>query len=108
MKNPILAAFAALSLSAAVAPLANAAVSYRGSTIVAAENSLSGAAYHRPDAGQPVLTGGGRTVVTTGRIGGMQTTTLPGGAGQGILMNNGNGTSTLIGPGTFSTMPTPR
>jgi hypothetical protein len=46
-------------------------------------------------------------VVTTGGIGSMQTTTLPGGAGQGFLMNNGNGTSPLIGSGIFSTMPTP-
>jgi hypothetical protein len=29
----------------------------------------------------------------------MQTTTLPGSAGQGLLMNNGNGTSTLLVPG---------
>jgi hypothetical protein len=33
MKNLILAAFAALSLSAAVAPLANAAVPHNGSTV---------------------------------------------------------------------------
>jgi hypothetical protein len=33
MKNLILAAFAALSLSAAVAPLANAAVFHNGSTV---------------------------------------------------------------------------
>ena len=33
MKNLILAAFAALSLSAAIAPLANAAVFHNGSTV---------------------------------------------------------------------------
>jgi len=39
----------------------------------------------------------------------MQTTTLPGGAGQGLLTNNGNGTSTLTGPGGIvTTIPTPR
>ncbi len=61
-----------------------------------------------PDAGQVVVTGRG-PVFTTGRIGSMQTTTLPGGAGEGLLMNNGNGTSTLTGPGGFvTTVPTPR
>jgi hypothetical protein len=33
MKNLILAAFAALSLTAAIAPVANAAVSHNGSTV---------------------------------------------------------------------------
>jgi hypothetical protein len=49
---------------------------------------------------------GGRTVglsrgpaLITGSLGSMQTTTLPGSAGQGLLMNNGNGTSTLLTPG---------
>ena len=61
-----------------------------------------------PNAGRIVLTLRG-SVVTTGRVGRMQTTTLPGGGGQGILMDNGNGTSTLIGPnGTTTTMATPR
>jgi hypothetical protein len=48
----------------------------------------------------------GRTVETlrgpaaiTGSVGSMQTTTLPGRAGQGFLMDNGNGTSTLLVPG---------
>jgi hypothetical protein len=35
----------------------------------------------------------------TGSVGSMQTTTLPGSAGQGLLTNNGNGTSTLLVPG---------
>ena len=61
-----------------------------------------------PTLGQPVLTGRG-PVFTTGGFGGTQTTTLPGGAGQGLLMNNGNGTSTLTGPGGLvTTVPTPR
>jgi hypothetical protein len=94
MKKLVFATAAVLSLASGV-------------PLHAAENSFNGGSY-RPGAGQPVITGGGRTVVTTGRIGSMQTTTLPGGAGQGFLMNNGNGTSTLIGPGIFSTMPTPR
>jgi hypothetical protein len=48
-------------------------------------------------------------IVTTGRIGQMETTTLPGSAGQGLLMDNGNGTSTLIIPGGApQTVVTPR
>jgi hypothetical protein len=50
--------------------------------------------------------GAGRTFETsrgagfvTGSIGSMQTTTLPGRPGQGLLMDNGNGTSTLVVPG---------
>ena len=35
----------------------------------------------------------------TGTVGSMHTTTLPGSAGQGLLIDNGNGTSTLIAPG---------
>ena len=47
-------------------------------------------------------------VVQTGRIGQMQTTTLPSGGGEGILMNNGNGTSTLMGSDVLiMTVPTP-
>ena len=61
-----------------------------------------------PDAGQVIVTGRG-PVFTTGRVGVAQTTTLPGGAGEGLLMNNGNGTSTLTGPGGIvTTVPTPR
>jgi hypothetical protein len=60
------------------------------------------------DRGQSVLTGRGQ-VVTTGHVGQLQTTTLPGGGGQGILMNNANGTSTLIGAnGAVTTLSTPR
>jgi hypothetical protein len=60
------------------------------------------------DRGQAVMTGRG-SVVTTGHVGQFQTTTMPGGGGQGILMNNANGTSTLIGSnGTVTTLATPR
>jgi hypothetical protein len=46
---------------------------------------------------------------TTGNVGSLQTTTLPGSAGQGLLMNNGNGTSTLIVPGGVpQTVASPR
>jgi hypothetical protein len=39
------------------------------------------------------------TGVVTGQVGSMATTTVPGSGRQGLLMNNGNGTSTLIVPG---------
>lgn len=35
----------------------------------------------------------------TGSVGSMETTTIPGSPGQGFLMDNGNGTSTLVVPG---------
>jgi hypothetical protein len=58
--------------------------------------------------GRMVITPRG-PVVTTGRVGQMETTTLPGSAGQGLLMDNGNGTSTLIVPGAPSeTVATPQ
>jgi len=61
------------------------------------------------DQGQTLMMPRGGPIVTTGRIGQMQTTTLPGSAGQGLLMNNGNGTSTLIMPGGMpETLATPR
>jgi hypothetical protein len=61
-----------------------------------------------PQFGRPVVMPRG-AVVTTGHIGRMQTTTLPNGGGTGILTNNGNGTSTLLGSnGTITTVPTPR
>lgn len=45
----------------------------------------------------------------TGNFGSLQTTTLPGNAGQGLLMNNGNGTSTLVAPGSLpQVVATPR
>jgi hypothetical protein len=59
--------------------------------------------------GQALMTSRGGPIVTTGRVGQMQTTTLPGSAGQGLLMTNGNGTSTLIVPGGLpETLATPR
>ena len=45
----------------------------------------------------------------TGNFGSVQTTTLPGSGGQGLLMNNGNGTSTLVAPGSLpQVVATPR
>jgi hypothetical protein len=45
----------------------------------------------------------------TGSVGSMQTTTLPGSPGQGLLMNDGNGTSTLLTPGGLpQVVATPR
>jgi hypothetical protein len=51
-----------------------------------------------PTAGQSFVTSRGPAFVT-GHFGSMETTTLPGSGGQGLLTNNGNGTSTLIVPG---------
>jgi hypothetical protein len=59
-------------------------------------------------AGQSAFTMRGPAFVT-GHLGSMETTTLPGSSGQGLLMNNGNGTSTLIVPGGIpQTVATPR
>jgi hypothetical protein len=59
-------------------------------------------------AGQSVITSRGPAYIT-GHIGSMETTTMPGSGGQGFLMNNGNGTSTLIVPGGVpQTVVTPR
>jgi hypothetical protein len=52
----------------------------------------------QPMVGQSVMTSRGAAVIT-GNIGSMDTTTLPGSGGTGLLMNSGNGTSTLIVPG---------
>jgi len=61
-----------------------------------------------PTGGQSVFTSRGPAIVT-GRLGAMETTTLPGRGGQGLLTNNGNGTSTLIVPGGMpQTVETPR
>jgi hypothetical protein len=58
--------------------------------------------------GQSIITSRGPAFVT-GNLGSLQTTTLPGSGGQGLLMNNGNGTSTLIVPGGLpQTVATPR
>ena len=57
---------------------------------------------------QGVFTPNGPTV-TAGPTSSIGTATLPGGAGIGVLRNNGNGTSTLTGPsGVPSTFPTAR
>lgn len=45
----------------------------------------------------------------TGNFGSVQTTTIPGSGSQGMLMNNGNGTSTLLAPGALpQVVATPR
>ncbi|HTW72207.1 MAG TPA: hypothetical protein VME47_20160 [Acetobacteraceae bacterium] len=61
-----------------------------------------------PAAGQAFMTAHGPAFVT-GQLGSMETTTLPGSSEQGLLMNNNNGTSTLIVPGGLpQTVATPR
>jgi hypothetical protein len=61
-----------------------------------------------PATGQSFMTTRGPAFIT-GQVGSMETTTLPGRGGQGLLMNNGNGTSTLIVPGGMPQMVvTPR
>lgn len=61
-----------------------------------------------PTGGQSLFTARGPAIVT-GHIGSTETTTVPGSGGQGLLMNNGNGTSTLVVPGGMpQTVETPR
>jgi len=64
-------------------------------TVMAA---LAGSASPGLPAAGSFATSGGPAFIT-GTFGAMQTTTLPGSAGQGLLMSNGNGTSTLLAPG---------
>jgi hypothetical protein len=62
--------------------------------------SSSGTVLASPSASQPAFAFTNRGAGTvTGHIGQLTTTTIPGRAGQGVLIPNGNGTSTLIGPG---------
>jgi hypothetical protein len=76
-------------------------------TAGAEASGLFGEGAMTPDAGQFVHSRSG-SIITTGRLGSLQTTTLPTGAGVGVLMNNGNGTSTVFGSnGTIATLPTP-
>ncbi len=97
MKMLLIVAAAVLSLSAGT--------SSGQSLNSSAGSSLNGGT---PGVGQAVLTPSGPAFIT-GQFGSMQTATLPGGAGEGLLMNNGNGTSTLTGPGgDVTTVPTPR
>jgi hypothetical protein len=93
MRKSLMVAAAVLSLAAGVSQHALA-------------RPLDGRMHSGPDGGQTVMTGRSQ-VVTTGHVGNTYTTTLPGG-GEGLLTNNGNGTSTLVGPGTTMTVPTPR
>jgi hypothetical protein len=100
----LIAAAATLSLSAGTS-FGQSLNSSAGSSL---NGGLTGGASPAPRTGQAMLTPRG-PAFTTGNFGNMQTTTLPGGAGQGLLTNNGNGTSTLIGPGgAVTTVPTPR
>ena len=64
----------------------------------------------QPRTGTTVQTPRGPSTITGG-TNNYRTTTPPGGVGggQGILIPNGNGTSTLIGPdGSVTTVPTPK
>ena len=61
-----------------------------------------------PTLDRPVLTSRGPAFIT-GHIGSLDTTTIPGSTAQGLLINNGNGTSTLIATGsTPQIVATPR
>jgi hypothetical protein len=61
-----------------------------------------------PSVGQPVFTSRGPAFVT-GHVGSMDTVMLPGTGGQGFLMNNGNGSSTIFATGSIpQTVMTPR
>ena len=97
-----------LLITAAAILSLSAGTSFAQSLNSPAGSSLNGGIAAAPRAGQAVFTPRG-PAFTTGSVGRMQTTTLSGGAGQGLLTNNGNGTSTLIAPGGIvTTIPTPR
>lgn len=77
-----------------------------GQTLAAGQqpaSALSGASpfpsVQGPTLDRPVLTSRGPAFIT-GHIGSLETTTIPGSTAQGLLINNGNGTSTLIAPGS--------
>lgn len=94
MKRALIIAAAILSLSAE-------------NSFAVGFNTGAGTSTTIPNPGPIVMTPRG-SVAMTGHVGRMMTTTLPGG-GQGILMQNGNGTSTLIGSnGTSTVVATPR
>lgn len=70
--------------------------------------ALLGATGPAPAAPDSFATSRGPAVIT-GSMGSFQTTTLPGSASQGLLMSNGNGTSTLLAPGSLpQVIATPR
>ena len=63
---------------------------------------------HPAGAGQFLETPRGPGFVTGG-TGGFATMTMPDSGGQSFVMNNGNGTSTVIGPGgATEVLPSPR
>jgi hypothetical protein len=66
------------------------------------------AASTTPSMGQSVIMSRGPAFIT-GHVGSMDTITLPGSGVQGFLMNNGNGSSTLVAPGSVpQTVISPR
>ena len=73
--------------------------------LAAAASLCAGAALASPQqhSGQSIIASHG-PIITTGHVGTTQTTTLPGGGGQGLLSNNGNGTSTLTSPSGLTTV----
>jgi hypothetical protein len=104
MRTLLFITAAVLSLSAGT----SFGQSLNSSAASSPNGGLIGGAPTAPDTGQAVFTPLG-PAFTTGHIGGMQMTTLPGEGGQGLLINNGNGTSTLTGSGGMvTTVPTPK
>jgi hypothetical protein len=83
---------------------------------VAAYSAPQGASMPRPGLATPQVPSVGQSFMTprgpgfvTGGNGSMATATIPGSPGQGFLINNGNGTSTLIAPGSApEILATPR
>ncbi len=88
--------------------LCGQAVASNVETVAAFGTPEALASSQTPAVGQTVLTPNGPGFVT-GQVGSFATTTLPGGGGQGLLINNANGTGTLIVPGGApETVITPR
>jgi hypothetical protein len=114
MIQPLKHDFRVVKAPAAVAAMA-LLVELCGQVSAQAAESLSAlgtqaafASLQGPTTGQSVITSRGPAFVT-GQLGSMNTTSLPGGGGQGFHMNDGNGTSTLIVPGGVpQTVATPR
>jgi hypothetical protein len=114
MTKTLTSDFRTLQKPAAIVALVLLAGAYGVASARAAEpvsGSVTQAAFvssDEPTAGQSVMTSRGPAVIT-GNIGTMDTTTIPGGGGVGLFMNNGNGTSTLLVPGGVpQVLATPR